>query len=430
MKKNSLILALASIGGALAPCVASAGEIDDLKAGMQRMQARLEQLEASRNAAPTTNLTAADVVTRGSMPGSFKLPGSDTSVKFGGYVQVDGIYDIKGNQGRYVSAGEIPLRGSADSKRNGTTTFSARTSRVNMETHTPSKIGDIQTRIEFDFATSEGGEGWSNSARPRLRHAYGTVGNWLVGQAWSNFMDLDSMPDTIEFNGASGQTLIRQPQVRYTAVLNPNNTISISVENPESDVRVASGSYTAIDRGPDFTAKWKHSGNYGHFAARALVRSLRVDNGSGEQVATDMGWGLGVGGSLKLGANDTILYQLNGGEGAGRYIQDIYGAAAYDASRSVLASQKAIGGYVALQHLWSPDLRSTLSLSGTNASNKSGFGPVADLNKSTREVHANLIWKAAPQIDVGVEYVWAKREVESGAQGIANRIQGMAKYSF
>lgn len=53
-----------------------------------------------------------------------------------------------------------------------------------------------------------------------------------------------------------------------------------------------------------------------------------------------------------------------------------------------------------------------------------------DLNKSTRQVHANLIWKLAPQLDVGAEYVWSERKVESGAQGTSSRVQGAVKYAF
>lgn len=436
MKNHRLILALASAGIlATLPGMARAGELDDLKATLQKLQSRIEQLETERAAKPAAApaaaaLNPADVVTRGSMPGSFKVPGSDTSIKFGGYVQLDAAYDIKGNQGRAVSAGEIALDGSADARRKGTTTFSARTSRLNMQTATPSELGEIKTKIEFDFFTSEGSETYTNSARPRLRHAYGTVGNWLAGQTWSNFMDLDAMPETLEFNGPTGQVFIRQPQVRYTTALGSNGTVSVAVENPQSDARDNGGSVTAIDRGADLTAKWQHTGDYGHFNVRALVRPLKVDDGNGTNKASTTGWGLGAGGSLKLGANDTVFYQLNGGEGIGRYIQDVYGAAAYDAASATLSAQRAVGGYLALQHLWSTSLRSTASFNATQVSNKTGFGPVDDLNKSTRQVHANLIWKLAPQLDVGAEYVWSERKVESGAQGTSSRVQGAVKYAF
>lgn len=202
------------------------------------------------------------------------------------------------------------------------------------------------------------------------------------------------------------------------------------MENPQSDARDNGGTVTAIDRGPDLTAKWQVKGDFGHFAVRGLYRQLRVDDGSGLHQAQTNAWGLGFGGSLKLGANDTILYQLNSGEGLGRYVMDVYGSAAYDASTATLAKQQAIGGYVALQHLWSPRLRSTMSFNATHINNKSGYGDISGLNTDTRQVHSNLIWAVAPQMDVGVEYIWTARKVEGGAEGTSSRVQGAAIYRF
>lgn len=437
MKKPQLILALTAAGVLSLPGLACAGEVEDLKAMLLKMQARIEQLESRpvaaapvAAAAPAPALNPADVVTRGSMPGSFKVPGTETSIKFGGYVQLDAIYDLKGNQGRAVSAGELPLNGSAGAKRNGTTTFSARSSRLYMQTASPSELGEIKTKIEFDFFTDEGSETYTNSARPRLRHAYGTVGNWLAGQTWSNFMDLDAMPETLEFYGPTGQVFIRQPQLRYTTAIGSASQFSVSVENPQTDARDNGGNVTAIDRGPDLTAKWQHNGDYGHFDLRALVRPLKADDGNGDHRASTNGWALGFGGALKLGANDTLLYQFNGGQGIGRYIQDVYGAAAYDASTGTLSAQKAAGGYLALQHFWNTVLRSTVSFNATHINNKTGFGDITGLNTDTRQVHANLIWKAASQLDVGMEYVWSQRKVEGGAEGTSSRVQGAVKYNF
>ena len=465
MKNHRLTLALACAGFLTAvPGISCAGELQDLKATLQRLQARIDQLEQSQQAqvkeqaatkaeaaaavasakAEAAAATAAakavaaapakidpnEVATKGSIPGSIRIPGTNTSLKIGGFVQLDGIYDFKGNQGLAVSAGEIPLNGSAAAKRKGTTTFSARTSRLFFETATPSDIGDIKTKIEADFFTSEGSETYSNSARLRLRHAYGSVGNWLAGQTWSNFMDLSGMPETLEFDGPTGQAFIRQAQLRYTTALTDKQTLSVSVENPQSDARDNGGNVTAIDRGPDVTAKWQLNGDFGHFAVRGLYRPLRADDGNGNNQAQTNGWGMGVGGSLKLGANDTILYQVNAGEGIGRYIMDVYGSAAYDASTATLAKQQAIGGYVALQHLWSPRLRSTMSFNATHINNKSGYGDISGLNTDTRQVHSNLIWAVAPQMDVGVEYIWTARKVEGGAEGTSSRVQGAAIYRF
>src|SRR6185312_6289675 len=49
----------------------------------------------------------------GSFPGSFLVPGTNTSIKIGGFAKVVGIYDIGGRQGDTVAVDAIPLKGSA-----------------------------------------------------------------------------------------------------------------------------------------------------------------------------------------------------------------------------------------------------------------------------------------------------------------------------
>ena len=59
----------------------------------------------------------------------------------------------------------------------------------------------------------------TNSTTPRLRHAYAQVLNVLLGQSFSNFMDPDAGPDTLDFQGPNAQVSIRNPQFRYRFAL-------------------------------------------------------------------------------------------------------------------------------------------------------------------------------------------------------------------
>ncbi len=423
MKYTRIYAALALAAMASAP--AFGDELADLKATLSKLQAKVEQLEAQQQKAAPAN-----VVTGGDMPGSYKLPGSNTSFKFGGYVQFDAIHDLKGDQGRGVSLADAPLNGSGGAKRTGTTTFSARTSRLNFETLTATAGGPLKTRIEFDFYTPEGSETYTNSARPRLRHAYGQYGNWLAGQTWSNFMDLDSIPDTLEFVGPTGQTFIRQPQVRYTMPAGAGATLSFSAENPQSDARDNGGNVTALDRGPDFTAKWTKTADWGHFALRGLARDLHVEDGSGNNKAGKLGWGLGIAGSVKLGKSDTVMYQVHGGQGIGRYIMDANSAAAYNAATATLQAQKSVGGLIGLQHFWVDTVRSNITYSFTHNTNDAGYGSIAGLNRSTRSLHTNVMWSPIQAMDLGVEYIWGQRKTEDGQKGDVDRLQASVKYSF
>jgi len=395
---------------------AGAAEIDEVKAQMGKLQARIDQLEAGQKAGGTSGTTA-----------------GGTTFSVSGYVQLDAIQDMRGDQGRAVDMTVLPLRGSAGDKRENTTTFSARNSRLNFKTATPVDDTTVKTRIEFDFFTSEGSETFTNSARPRLRHAYGQVGNWLAGQTWSTFMDVDSLPETLEFTGPTGQVFIRQPMIRYTLPTGDKSSLALAVENPQTDARDAGGAVTALDRGPDFAANWTKEGDWGHLSLRGLVRPLRAEDGSGDNQASTVGWGAGVAGTLKLGKADTVLYQVNVGKGAGRYIQDTNPAAGYATSPLDLSAQRSVGGFVGVQHAWVGSARSTFVVGATQNDNAEGFAAPADfagLNERTREVHANFIWSPYKQVDVGLEYIWGQREQEDGQKGDMSRLQGAVKFSF
>src|ERR1700739_763190 len=91
--RKGLVLAIA-IALVVPASAAWADELQDLKAQVEALLKRVAELEQKQEkteqnqaAAPATN-----VVTGGATPGSFKLPGSNTSVTFGGYVKLDAVF--------------------------------------------------------------------------------------------------------------------------------------------------------------------------------------------------------------------------------------------------------------------------------------------------------------------------------------------------
>ena len=70
----------------------------------------------------------------------------------------------------------------------------------------------------------------------RLRHAYGSYGGLLAGQTWTNFLDPDNFPNTIDFESPMAFPSFRQAQVRYTAKLNDKASWAVSVEDNNSSI--------------------------------------------------------------------------------------------------------------------------------------------------------------------------------------------------
>jgi hypothetical protein len=443
---KTIVLALSSFGMISTAAPVFAGEVDDLKAALLKLQARIEQLEAQKAVAPAPVAAApapvstasapaaaaaaaipANVVTTGDLPNSIKIPGTNTSLRVYGYVQTDATYDTKGRNrdidnndwASYIAA--QPLDKSTDGKRRGQLYATARTSRFGIETSAPSELGEIQTKIEGDFNAPNqySGESLTNSVLFRLRHAYGTVGKFLVGQTWSNFADLDSYVDSVDYNGVGTQTFVRQPQVRYTQPLNASSTLSVAVENPQSrDVGT-----TNFDKTPDVTARFVTKGNWGHVSLSSIFQQYRNDQHTRSSV------GLGAGGSLKLGANDTLVAQIKGGDGIGRYTLNSLGQGASDNGSSI-DLWRTVGGHVGYTHAWSAGVRSNLIYAYTRFSGNSALEAQTDANQKINEAMINTFWTVAKNADVGIEYAYGQRTTFAGDHGTQNRLNATVRYSL
>jgi len=240
MFNKSLRTALLGSGAAFALMAgpALAGQADDLQSQIDSLQARLDQLEKQKASVETTQVAApADAVIGGDFPGSWKLPGSDTSMAIHGYIKADFMYDFDQWLGDTFANTAIAGNHTANTHQGGYFHFDARQTRFNIETRTPTDWGQLKTFLEMDFygtnATrgdniQSGGGNTSNVIR--MRHAYGMLGPVLAGQTWSNFDDVDDLPEQLDFNGGQGEAAGRQTQLRYVAPLG-KWTLSASIEN-------------------------------------------------------------------------------------------------------------------------------------------------------------------------------------------------------
>lgn len=436
---NKLTLALVAVGILSGTTSVRAGEVDELKAMLLKLQARIDQLEAKQNAAPVAAVPAAapaNAVVAGDIPGSIKIPGTDTSLKIYGYAQLDGTHDLMGrtgdiNNNDYASALFVqPFDNSANGRRKGQTFFTARTSRLGVMASTPTAMGPLTVKLEGDFAAPNQfqGELASNSTGFRLRHAYGELGNWIVGQTWSNFLDLRSYPETVDFNPPGSVGLVRQPQVRYTRNVS-GLTLSASVENSQS-VTYFGNTATDFDRTPDFTFRIAKGGDWGHVSAQAVALQYRNDEDS------KRGYGLGVSGSFMLG-KDTLAWGVHGGDGIGRYMFNSLVQGAIDVGTTI-STWKALGWNLGYTHVWNPGVRSNLVLSQTRFSTNDAANVAQraigsnDLNpnKGINQISLNTFWGVTKNTELGLEYSYGKRTTFSNEVGTQKRINATAHYNF
>jgi outer membrane DcaP-like protein len=498
VRRLAVITGLTTAAGITAvSIVASADELPNSSATEGSVQQRIEQLaqvgEGGTKSAPGT------LVTGGSFPRSFIIPGTETSLRVGGEVRFsvdyqmsgsgNGINDIPTNtigttgllegtpldiHGQSVPGlGVVPV--DLAHSRSHYVMFSPRESRIRIETRTPTQWGEALTAIEFDalggVASAADPAQVANSLILRMRHAYATLGPWLIGQTSNWLFDGESHSETLDFGGEPFLGPDRQPQIRFTQPVSyiPGAAVALEFDLPDTDVRTAAGKFdsdnttrfpgvVAFPAGvgtinpaggtinpakagaPDtiFGAQFDQPGS--HTRLGLVLRDLKYNDGrfiNKEYI----GYGGGVQGWFNPGwlgwERDGIQYGFGAGEGIGRQITGStndaldtnYGAFAVTS----LATAKNVNvkpitefaGWLGYTHHWLPNLRSNISAGIRHEDyNSNLIGPAQTLvaDKELVTAHVNLIWAPVPFADLGIEYLFGHRQVVANLKGDLNSI--------
>jgi hypothetical protein len=297
-----------------------------------------------------------------------------------------------------------PIEGSAAAAKHGDTYLTGRGSRLGLA----GTIGDspVSFKLEGDFdgTTAEGGRPGqlgTNSTGFRIRHAYVQVGGWLVGQSWTNFEDLPSLVETVQFNPPLTGATPRQGQVRYTFGLDKGSELSFSAENAQS----LDFSGNDFDRSLDLTGKWLHSGDWGHVAVRFVTSEYRTNTGTASRSAR--GYLGALSGSFNVGSSGRLVYGLFAGDGAGRYMWGSLLQGAVDTGTDVsLFKSKAY--HVGYTHNWTSKIRSNVDFSQVSFDNNPNA--ITNLhNKDLTQFHVNVIAGVAKNTEVGLEFANGRR---------------------
>lgn len=378
-------------------------------------------------------------------PGVFKIPGTDSTIKFYGYVQLDGTVDFSGratdieNNDYATILPAVPADDSADGNKNPQTYLTARTSRFGIQTATPSKYGTVGLKLEGDFNGPNGfqSETFTNSVLFRLRHAYGTIGGFLVGQTWTTFLDLGAYPDVVDFNGPGSIALVRNPMLKYTLGLGEGMNLALAIENNRGQQYGSSDRFQSI---PDLHANFTYGASWGHLSLRGVAqtytRAITPDENKSK-----MGFAGAVSGSLKLGG-DTVVAQFAGGPGVGRYLLNALGAG--DANTLGFVNVDAAGDiqlwtvyayHVGYTHVWGPEVRSSAVWSQTFITDPE-IDNVAATNvtqKDMMQLFVNTFFSITKSAEIGVEYSygqWKSFNNPTELKGTQNRVTATFHYNF
>ena len=386
------------------------------------LRARLDTLESS---IAESQEAASTVFDEDSFPNSTMIPGTNAAMRVGGYVKMNIIetFDPLDSLDRFI-AGSIPVPQESSTPR---TTMTVNQSRLNYDLRSRTEFGTMRAYVEGDFA----GEGDTF----RLRHAYGQFRNYLAGKTWSVFQDIEAVPEDLDFEGINGAVNVRQPQVRFSPQFGEDWDMMFSLEDPNPEVTGGE----ATSQIPDLLASVRRTWfDRWHIRSSALLRQITAvwaGDPTGD-TSKALGWGISLSGKTATRfwnetGNDNFMFQFNVGEGIGRYINDLNTVGGEDAkfdSSGNLETLPVTAGYIAYQHWWRANARSTINLSWVDVNNLS-FELDSAYHKTFRGA-VNYIWSPTPRIDVGGEIIFGDRENKNGERASATQIQLSTKYRF
>lgn len=469
MLKINLLLALCLIG--LAPNVLAeqdlrelvlqlTHEVQSLKSELAQSNARIGELEqqvkhsatnsvatvvpkppqdktlstTSPTLTPDTKQAVKAPVTEGDFKGSFKVPGTNTSIGLGGFAKLDTLFssvsmgkDKIGNQRLEVA--EIPVN-SIPAGDNDQISMHAKESRFWFRSFTPSQWGDFNSYLELDFL----GDPAAYTYTPRLRHAYGSLGNLLAGLTWSTFLNSQTLADTLDNSISAGSLLaLRQPQLRWTQPFSVNNTHMewlLALEAPKTRVWDAStNGLTTVSSShfPDLVARVNFNPDWGSISLAAMGRQLQFTPSTLNQEKSEWNSAISLAGKINTFGSDNIRFMLGYGDALGRYATNNFFADAIANSRGEFDSLTSYSGMLAYQHWWNKSWRSSL-VYGVAYADQPAFARTA--NQQTQSLHANLLWSPMSQTTIGLEYIYGNRELVNGQNGELQRLQFSTRFNF
>jgi hypothetical protein len=326
---------------------------------------------------------------------------------------------------------------------NGNTFAGIRQSRLGVRGWTQTPIGELKTQFEIDLfglGTQLGETGM------RVRHVYGELGKFLIGQTNSPFMDGDIFPNTLEYWGPTGMVFFRNVQIRYAPVQGVNQ-VFIALERPGASADAGTFSNrTELDsvRGenelPDFSANYRRTGKWGHVQLAGMLRALKwtdIHTSGGYNLSgSTLGWGLDLTGVVNLDKDKNNVFRGGIVHGAGieNYMNDApldVGVEHNPGNSFTPLTGKAlpITGYTAyFEHNWSPNLTSAVGWSATFITNTPYANPTD--YKEGQYGSVNLLWSPFKNFMFGGELQYGQRTAFNGFSSDDVKVQFDAKYNF
>ncbi|MDN3723560.1 DcaP family trimeric outer membrane transporter [Aequorivita sp. SDUM287046] len=343
--------------------------------------------------------------------GWWQIPKTPVIFTFGGYVKTDLIHDFDAiDSPDFFDVSKIPTDGS----KGESTHFNVKETRLKLDVKYPER--GLRAYIEGDF--------YGSGSSLRIRHAYVEYKGLLAGQTWSNFMDENIIPATLDFEKPAAYAFARQGMLRYKHAISDDMYFGVALEESKATGQAPVQAGKFENPLPDLTGRFRVTKNWGHIQISGFLASIRYRYDAGNKDDITL-YGGNLSGQFNFLKKDKIIYQVVYGPGIGRYRGGQSVALDQNGNLEPLTD---LGLTFGIEHFWTDKLSSLLVYNYGKVENTAGQ-PTSAL-ESTDYFAANLIYYVMNGTFIGVEYLRGNREDYNGADGTANRLQLSVRYSF
>lgn len=403
-------------------------EIEQLRQEVQALRALVEQ-QQRQTAVVTAHVAATPA------PASKPVMKIASGAEFNlyGNIRADASYQAEGGSAArmYNQINAVPLEGVGERSDEFKSTLAA--TRLGMDFKASVGAGDkaLSGKVEVDFL---GGASFDNL---RIRHAYISYANWLIGQTWSNFAVPDYIPETVDALVYAGGSIKRTPQVRYTSTISPETNLVFAVEDPKD------ATITGIkQRLPALTARLNHK-----FADNLTVSARAMGNEKRVNEDEKTAWGVGLGAKYDVVPGTTLKADYYHVKGDSSFVS--YANTGVVAAGGNLYQSEFDSITVGITQQFNDKLRGTVGYGYMNFDQDQNYvnaliasTPASEAqsnatraNKDLWQAWANVFYSPTKPLSFGLEYVYGERKALAAATngsdtGEDNRINAVAIYNF
>ena len=286
------------------------------------------------------------------------------------------------------------------------------------------EMGDVFIRLEGDFKNS--------SKTFRIRHAYGQMGGWLLGQTWSLMNNVSYQPAIVSLDGPAGGSGARTPQIRYSRNLKNkkmmwNAAMEYSLPSFSVPDSVTGQLLQVI---PDFSSRLSYFSDKLSFRFAVVISTIsgRIEN---NDISYSFGYGASFSSLMKISEKTKLYLTVNSCRATSHFLDTFSGNSqdmTYNPNTGLFEALLSTSGFIAVDHKLPEDFSASISF-GVAAITNRAFEPDDAYSHSYNGL-LNLFWQPITGARLGMEYASGQRFDYGGGSGDAHRVSILMYYDF